>query len=57
MANFKKPGEKVKPKISVTIDKELKTLLEEYLEDKNVNRSKYIEHLIKKDLEERGLTK
>jgi len=57
MSNFKKPGEKKKPKISVSINTEIIELLEEHLEDKNVNRSKYIENLIKKDIEERGLDK
>lgn len=53
MSNIKKEGEEKKPKISVSINSDLVELLEEYLQDKNVNRSKYIENLIKKDIEER----
>jgi len=55
MSRSKLPEEKKKSKISISVDKELSKVLEEFLEDKNVNRSKYIESLIKKDIEERGL--
>ena len=55
MSNFKKPGESKKPKISVSINSDLNKLLEEYLQNINSNKSKYIENLIKKDFEERGL--
>jgi metal-responsive CopG/Arc/MetJ family transcriptional regulator len=41
--------------IGVTIDKELFSILEEYLIDNNIsNRSKYIEKLIREDFERKG---
>jgi len=46
--------EKKKKKFSVSINKDLNIKLEEYLEDTNINKSKYIESLVRKDLEDRG---
>jgi len=37
--------------LSVSINIELDELLDKVCEEKNVNKSKYIEHLIKKDIE------
>ena len=50
----KLPEETKKTKFSISIDDDLNILLEEYLEYLCVNKSKYIEHLVRKDLEERG---
>lgn len=44
-----------KPKIGITIDKNLDELLNRYLDENNITRSKYIEELIRKDFEQRGL--
>ena len=55
MARKKLPDDKNKPKIGITIDKDLDELLNEYLEEHNITRSKYIEQLIRKDFEQRGL--
>ena len=46
-----------KPKISITINKDLDVILNEYLKDNNLKRSRYIEKLIKEDIEKRGLIK
>jgi metal-responsive CopG/Arc/MetJ family transcriptional regulator len=43
-----------KPKISITIDKELDSILEEYLEKNKISRSKYIENLIREDFQKKG---
>jgi len=48
-------GKENKPKIGITIDKNLDELLNRYLEENNMTRSKYIEELIRKDFEGRGL--
>jgi len=55
MARSKLPENKKKPKISITIDEDLNDIMEEQLKDLGINRSKYIENLIRKDIEERGL--
>ena len=55
MARSKLPENKKKPKISITIDEKLNEIMDEQLEDLGINRSKYIENLIRKDIEERGL--
>lgn len=44
------PDDKKKSKIAVTVNSELSELLDKFLEDKNVTRSKYIESLIRKDM-------
>lgn len=43
-----------KERLSVTINSILNEKLIKLCEDKNVNKSKYIEHLIKKDMEKGG---
>jgi metal-responsive CopG/Arc/MetJ family transcriptional regulator len=50
----KLPDNKKKPKISITIDKKLVKILNNYLEKTGTNRSKYIEDLVRKDFEEKG---
>lgn len=54
MARAKIPDENKKPKISITIDEKLDEIMEDYLKENNVNRSKYIENLIRKDFEKKG---
>ena len=54
MARHKLPEDKKKPKISITIDKVLNELMEEQLQKTNINTSKYIENLIRKDFESKG---
>jgi len=49
-----KMGNEIKPKISVSLNDKLLNILNNYLEENNVNRSKYIEHLIRKDIKNRG---
>jgi len=44
-----------KPKISITIDKNLDDILEDHLEKNKLNRSKYIENLIREDFERKGI--
>jgi metal-responsive CopG/Arc/MetJ family transcriptional regulator len=49
------PDDKKKEKMTITIDNEIVSLFENYLEENNItNRSKYIERLIIRDMEERG---
>ena len=55
MARSKLPEDKKKPKISITINKKLNEIMDDQLEELGINRSKYIENLIRKDIEERGL--
>jgi len=55
MSRSKLPEDKKKPKISITIDEKLNEIMEDQLNDLGINRSKYIENLIRKDIEERGL--
>ena len=50
----KLPEEKKKKKFSVSIDNDLNSVLEEHLAELDVNKSKYIEYLIRKDMENRG---
>jgi metal-responsive CopG/Arc/MetJ family transcriptional regulator len=55
MANRKKPTDKKKSKISLTIDEKIVSKLDEYLKDEEIqNRSKYIEKLVREDMEKRG---
>ena len=54
MSRHKLSDDIKKPKISITLNKELDTILQEYIEENNLNRSKYIEELIKKDMLSRG---
>lgn len=49
------PEEKKKKKFSITIDDKLGCILNKYLESNNIsNKSKYIENLIRNDMEKRG---
>jgi metal-responsive CopG/Arc/MetJ family transcriptional regulator len=49
------PDEMKKEKMTLTIDENIVEILEKYLEDNNIkNKSKYIESLIRKDMQERG---
>jgi len=51
----KVPKDKKKVDARITIDKNLYSILEEYLEENNIfNRSKYIENLIREDFEKKG---
>ena len=45
---------KKKPKISITLDDNLDKIMEDHLKKIGLNRSKYIENLIRKDFENRG---
>lgn len=54
MAN-KKSEEKKKKKISFSVNQKLLSKLDEYLEKEEISkRSKYIEKLIREDMEKRG---
>lgn len=49
------PDDKKKVKTAISIDEKLCDLFEKYLKDKGIsNRSRYIEELIRKDMESRG---
>lgn len=49
------PDDKKKDKTAVSIDKKLLDIFNKYLDDNDIaNKSKYIENLIRKDMEERG---
>lgn len=49
------PEDKKRVNANITIDKELLSILEEYLEDNNIsNKSKYIENLIREDFQKKG---
>lgn len=51
----KLPEEKKKKSFSLTLDEELLYIFENYLDTNKVkNKSKYIENLIRKDMNERG---
>jgi len=54
MARQKLPDDKKKPKIGISLNKELLKYLNEHLSNINVNRSKYIETLIKDDMVKKG---
>jgi len=43
-----------KPKISITLNERLCVVMEEHLDELGLNRSKYIEDLIRKDFEKKG---
>ena len=50
------PEEKKKDKFTITIDEKLAEMMNKFLEDKDIsNKSKYIEDLIRKDMEQKGL--
>ncbi len=49
------PDDKKKVKTGISIDEELSNIFEKFLKDRNIkNRSRYIEELIRKDMESRG---
>lgn len=49
------PDDKKKKKSSITIDGELLDIFDKFIDDKKIkNKSKYIESLIRKDMEDRG---
>jgi len=54
MSRQKLEDDKKKPKISITLDENLSEIMEEHLEKIGLNRSKYIEDLIRKDFEKKG---
>ena len=50
------PDDMKKEKMTLTIDEKVVELFEKYLEDNEIkNKSKYIENLIRKDMENRGM--
>jgi len=55
MARKKLKDIEKKPKIGITIDIKLDEILNKFLDENNVNRSKYIENLIRNDMKERGI--
>lgn len=54
MVRRKLTDDQKKPKISITIDEKLSEIMEDHLENIGLNRSKYIEDLIRKDFEKKG---
>jgi len=55
MARKKLSEEDKKKEFSISIDSDIFDLLDKYLENNNINsRSKYIEHIIRNDMEKRG---
>ncbi len=49
------PDDMKKEKMTLTIDEKVVELFDKYLEDNEItNKSKYIENLIRKDMENRG---
>lgn len=49
------PDDKKKVKTAVSIDEQLSDIFDKYLQDKGIkNKSRYIEELIRKDMDERG---
>ena len=49
--------DKKKKDINISLDKELFSILEEYLDENGIsNRSKYIENLIREDFDKKGKT-
>jgi metal-responsive CopG/Arc/MetJ family transcriptional regulator len=55
MANKKKSEEKKKRKISFSVNEKLLNKFDEFLEKEDISkRSKYIEKLIREDMERRG---
>ena len=49
------PEDKKKDKTAISMDTKLLEIFNKFLEDNNIpNRSKYIESLVRKDMEERG---
>lgn len=51
----KLPEEKHRKSFSITVDETLLELFDKYVKEKNIrNKSRYIENLIRKDMEKRG---
>ncbi len=49
------PDDRKKKRSSLTIDSNLLDIFDKFIDDKKIkNKSKYIESLIRKDMEERG---
>ena len=48
------PDDKKKVKTGFTLNSDIVELMDELLDDINTNRSRYIEKLIREDLEKRG---
>ena len=49
------PDDMKKEKMTLTIDEKIINLFDKYLDDNEIsNKSKYIENLIRKDMEEKG---
>lgn len=48
------PDEMKKDKFTITIDERLNDIVNEYLESNDIKRSKYIEKLIREDMEKKG---
>lgn len=46
--------DKKKKKTAVSIDERLMEIMDEYLTDNDIKRSRYIEKLIREDMERRG---
>jgi metal-responsive CopG/Arc/MetJ family transcriptional regulator len=42
-----------KENISLSLNKELISILDEYLKNKNINKSEYVEYLLKKEIVEK----
>ena len=44
-----------KKKFTITVDEKLNDILDKYMDDNNIkNNSKYIESLVRKDMEDKG---
>lgn len=54
MSRKKLKEEQKKKKIGISVDKNVMELFDKYLDKNKSKRSKYIENLIRKDLENRG---
>lgn len=49
------PDDKKKEKMTLTIDENISVIFDKYLKDNDIkNKSKYIEKLIREDMEKRG---
>ena len=55
MARQKLPDNKKKPKIGISLNEELLEYLNDHITDLKVNRSKYIEKLIRDDMIKKGI--
>ena len=53
---YKIPDDRKKAKMTVTVDNNLIKLMDKYLDENNIkNISKYVESLVRKDLEQKGI--